>query len=138
MDTHLTLEQPLHTYIFNKSLYIFAVLREYKGVRLGDVGAPHNHTATTHGMPESLKDVSLLLEIISAWWDFHDFDANGNEAAETGNQEVNDRIIWAADVMKETNSHPPALVETPNVRAINDGIQAQLAEPIEISDSDSD
>ena len=46
---------------------------------------------------------------------------------------------WAAaDVMKETNSHPPALVETPNVRAINDGIQAQLAEPIEISDSDSD
>ena len=89
-------------------------------------------------LPTSLKDVSLLLEIISAWWDYHDFDANGKEVAETGNPPVNDKIIWAADVMKETNSHPAALVETPNVRAINDGIQAQLAEPIEISDSDSD
>ena len=74
---------------------------------------------------------------ISAWWDFHDFDANGNEAAETGHPPVNDTIIWAADVMKETNSRHPALVETPNVRATNDGIQAQLASPIEI-DSDAD
>ena len=34
-----------------------------------------------HGTPTSLKDISLLLEIISAWWDYHDFDANGKEAA---------------------------------------------------------
>ena len=110
-----------------------------KGVRLGDVGAPHNHTATTHGMPESLKDVSLLLEIISAWWDFHDFDANGNVAAETGHPPVNDTIIWAADVMKETNSRPGALVESPNVRAHNAAIQDSIAiqDAIEI-DSDSD
>ena len=53
---------------------------------------------------------------------------------------MNDRIIWAADVMKETKSRPPALVESPNVRAHNAAIQDSIAtqEAIEISDSDSD
>ena len=92
-------------------------------------------------MPESLKDVSLLLEIISAWWDFHDFDANGNEVAVTGHPPVNEKCIWTADVMIEKFKpyRPPALVESPNVRAHNAAIQDSIAiqDAIEI-DSDSD
>ena len=86
-------------------------------------------------------DGSLQLEIISAWWDFHDFDKDGEPVSMSGKPSVADTYIWAADVMMEKGTRPPALLETGAVRAHNDQIQNSIAidnVPIELSDSDSD
>lgn len=111
-----------------------------KGVKYGDVGK-FNHYTTMHATPSSLNEVSLELEIISAWWDFHDFDKDGEPVSMSGKPGVADTYIWAADVMMEKGTRPPALLETGAVRAHNDQIQNAIAidnVPIEISDSDSD
>ena len=94
-----------------------------------------------HATPSSLNEVSLQLEIISAWWDFHDFDKDGEPVSMSGKPGVADTYIWAADVMMEKGTRPPALLETGAVRAHNDQIQNSIAidnVPIELSDSDSD
>ena len=72
-----------------------------KGAKLGDVGQfIHSITiyATIHGTPSCLNEVSLQLEFISAWWDFHDFDEDGEVVSTRGKPSVNDKYIWASNL----------------------------------------